>query len=234
MYSKEFGVKIGEYHTYRDWGIILTDYNISPPEPRLNLVDVPGRDGSLDYSQVVSGEVRYNNRTIKLTFYVPSPEKWRHVVSCIQNQIQGARTKIIVDDDLGYYYYGRVYVDDFSNSGRIGTMVIIADVNPYKYDINISDEDWEWDIFDFEQGIINETKDISVSGTTTVNVISAVSSEDITVISDSNMTLEVAETTLNIKVGSNVILSKYVKKGDNIFKFTGNGTVTIRHRGRSL
>jgi hypothetical protein len=49
--------------------------------------------------------------------------------------------------------------------------VIEADVDPFKYDVFSSDEDWEWDIFDFENGIINEAAEIVVNGATSFMLV---------------------------------------------------------------
>ena len=42
----------------------LTDADIGFPEVRTNYVDVPGRDGMLDLSTALDGEIHYQDRTI--------------------------------------------------------------------------------------------------------------------------------------------------------------------------
>ena len=37
IFGKEFGVTIDEFHTYKDWGLILTDYTISVSYTHLTL-----------------------------------------------------------------------------------------------------------------------------------------------------------------------------------------------------
>ena len=58
------GVMIGEKHSIKDWGLIMTSKVISPPVPQLNMVSVPLRDGSLDLTESLTGDVKYNDRNI--------------------------------------------------------------------------------------------------------------------------------------------------------------------------
>ena len=98
------GVLIGEKHTYNDWGLILTQKVISPPVPQLNLVTVPLRDGSLDLTETLTGDVKYNDRKITMHFAVAGPRgKWTSKVSEIQNFLHGQRMKVIFDDDKAFY-----------------------------------------------------------------------------------------------------------------------------------
>lgn len=45
--------------TYAEYGLLLASKSISLPEVRTNMIDVPGRDGLLDASEVLTGEVTY-------------------------------------------------------------------------------------------------------------------------------------------------------------------------------
>ena len=52
--------------TYTEYGLLLASKSISLPEVRTNMIDVPGRDGLLDASEVLAGEVTCKNSTIEL------------------------------------------------------------------------------------------------------------------------------------------------------------------------
>ena len=57
------GVLIDDEHTLRDWGAIITNSDvIGMPEPNTVLLEVPGRSGRLDLSEVLTGDVTYSNR----------------------------------------------------------------------------------------------------------------------------------------------------------------------------
>lgn len=230
-----YGVTIGDKHSYLDFGLILSSQVISPPEPKLNLVEVPMRNGSIDLTETLSGEVKYEDRKITLTFSVIDPRRtWAYQISKIQNYLHGQRMKIIFDEDKAFYYIGRVSVNTWTSNQGIGKLVLTCTVDPFKYDISSSSEDWLWDPFDFEVGIINETKDISVSGTATVTLIGR-SKGNVPVFTASEaMTLTFEGTDYELQQGSQKFYELLLKEGENELTFTGNGTITIDYTGGSL
>lgn len=48
------GVKFGSYHSYDDFGLILSDKEIGSPEPKIVTIDVEGSDGVLDFTEFAS------------------------------------------------------------------------------------------------------------------------------------------------------------------------------------
>ena len=52
------GVKIGEKHTFKDWNLILLSVDIDFPNPKTETVDIPGTDGELDFSEVLTGDIK--------------------------------------------------------------------------------------------------------------------------------------------------------------------------------
>jgi phage-related protein len=49
------------------------------------------------------------------------------------NEIHGKRVKITIDDDPNYYYLGRVKVNEWESDKATATIVLTAEVEPYKY-----------------------------------------------------------------------------------------------------
>lgn len=229
------GVKIGEIHTYDDWGLILTDKVISPPVPRTNTVSVPLRDGSLDLTETLTDDVKYNDRKITLTFAVIDPIKeWPLKMSTVLNYLHGQRLKIVFDDDPAYYYIGRVAVNEWASDKRPGTLVIECTVDPFKYDVLSSAVDWEWDIFDFEDGIINETGELIVNGSTTITLICRKKRMFPIFTASTEMTVTFENEAFNLAVGKQKIYELFLTEGENELTFTGNGTVAIEYIGGSL
>ena len=229
------GVMIGEKHSYNDFGLILSSKVISPPEPKLYEVEVPLYDGSIDLTQAVTDEVKYKNRKITLNFSVIDHRStWLEKISAIQNYLQGQRLKIIFDEDPYFYYIGRVSVDDWKTNKNIGSLVIVATVEPYKYSVNSSAVDWEWDIFDFEQGIINETGELIVSGERSITLICSKKRMFPTFTASNAMTVTFDGETYNLKAGSQKIYDIFFVEGKNEMIFKGNGTVTIDYTWGSL
>ncbi len=129
------GVTFGDKHTYRAWKLLLkSNPVISSPKPKTKIILVPGTNTVIDLTEsLTGGEVKYEPRTIQCEFYVMGGRsKWPAVYTAILNEIHGKKLKIIMDDDPNYYYFGRVAIDDFKSDKTAASIVITAEVEPYK------------------------------------------------------------------------------------------------------
>lgn len=229
------GVTIGDKHTYNDWGLIMSSKVISPPSPRLNLVTVPLRDGSLDLSETLTGGVKYDDRNITLEFAVIDPRKtWSAKISRIQNYLHGQRMKLVFDDDVAFYYIGRVAVNEWASEKSVGKLVMECTAEPYKYDVLSSAEDWLWDIFDFETGYISRAANVAVEGSTVITILGRKKKACPTITVSEPMQVSFDGITYNLSAGINKVYTMLLHEGENLLTFTGNGTVTVEYRGGSL
>lgn len=229
------GVKIGNMHSFDDWGLILISKQISTPQPQVNLVSVPVRDGSIDLTEVLSDEIRYNDRTITMLFEImDSIVDWSAKVSEIQNYLHGKKMQIVFDDDCAFYYVGRLKVDEWNPNKSTAQIQIEATVEPFKYDIVSSAVDWEWDIFDFEEGFINEMGELIVDGETTITLICRRKRMFPIFTASENMTVTYDGEIYNLKSGSQKLYDIFLCEGENELTFNGNGTVSIDYIGGSL
>ena len=229
------GVKIGDRHTYKDWNLILISTDIGFPDPKTETIDIPGADGELDFSEVLTGDISYNNRTISIQLeMVDKFENWRNKISEISNYLHGKKLKIIFDEDPSFYYFGRLSVNDFKSNKSTGTITIEANVEPYKYDLFSSLEDWLWDPFNFDNGIINETNNLQVDGELEVKIVGRRKKVIPKVTCDNELQLLFNGQTYNLPEGTSYSPEIEICEGENILKFIGNGTVTIEYRGGSL
>lgn len=234
------GVIFGNKHSYRDWGLLLKSRPvISPPKPKTVYIDIPGSDGGLDLTESLTGDVKFQNRDIKCEFLVLDARKrWSNIYSEIMDCVHGQQMRTIFDEDPTYYYYGRLQVDEWSSSKATSTIVIKGSVEPYKNELFGSLDDWEWDPFNFETGIIRDYKNLIVDGTLTFNIEGnrkPVVPSFIVNSSDGNgMTVNYNGKNYSLKDGTNRVVNIKVKNGTNVFLFTGNGTVSIDYRGGRL
>lgn len=130
------GVTFGEYHSYRDFSLILNSKEIAAPKPKTVEIDIPGADSVVDLTEFF-GQVNYENCTHKFQFSTIVPQKqFLTLYSTIKNALHGQRTRIVLDDDPGFFYMGRCYVSSFTNSKGIGTVSVEADCEPYKYKVD--------------------------------------------------------------------------------------------------
>lgn len=127
-------VKIGSYHMFDNFGLVLSSKYIGSPEIKTIEVEVPGRNGKLDLTDKLYGGQVYGNRQIKLEFQTNkrlSDADYDKLESDINNAIHGKRLRIIFDNDSNYYYYGRC-IADCEVDGRLMAVNIEVDAEPYK------------------------------------------------------------------------------------------------------
>lgn len=226
------GVTFGDKHSFDDFGIYLTSKTINPPEPQTNTISVPLRDGSIDLTESLTNDVKYNDRKIDMTFSVVHPmEQWSDKVSEIENYLHGKRMKVVFDDDANFYYIGRLKVNEWSSQKSIGKLVIECVADPYKYDIQ---DDWLWDPFDFENGYISESENIPVSGNTTIVIVGKRKKTYPTITASSAMTVAYNGATYNLTEGINKLYDMILDEGENTLTFSGSGSVLIEYTGGSL
>lgn len=231
-----------EHHSFKDFGIYPKTKGMpDPPKVQKEFIDIPGMDGSLDASQALDGLVHYEDRDYSQDFYIVDREAdWHTIYSNILNILHGRHMLLIFDDDPLWYYEGRIEVGDPKpdDAGYI-TIAIKGTLKPYKYNINSStDEDWLWDPFDFETGVIREYKDIPIDGSGTVTVVGSLMPvvPTITVASEdgTGMTVTYAGRTYQLVDGDNRIPAMTIQADDYDMRFVGTGTVTIYFREGSL
>lgn len=133
------GIKFGDYHSYNDFSLILTEKKIGTPSPKTETIDIPGGDGVLDLTDFF-GAVRYNNRELEFTFKTPveTPRSFLKLYSIVMDLLHGKKMRVILDDENDVFYYGRVTVNEWKSNRRIGEIVIEVDAEPFKQEIGVS------------------------------------------------------------------------------------------------
>lgn len=128
------GISFNGLHSYRDYGLFLAappDYGT--PSPKVFQVDIPGANGVLDYTEALTGEVMFNNRTQKYTFSVEIGRDRREALkSRIRNDLHGKQVEIVPDEDADWYYVGRATVQFADINYWKMKVVANVDAEPYK------------------------------------------------------------------------------------------------------
>ena len=230
------------YHSYVDWGLYVTntDY-IGEPKQNLSLVQVPGRDGVLDLSDVTSGRPTYSGRKIKILLAGHRNKvNWDSAISAFRNDINGRICHLTFDNDAEYYWRGRVCIKDFESVLNLGTFQVdVPNADPYKYDILSSADPWLWDPFNFETGEITQDEAHVIVGSGSITVPHGhMPTYPNLVVSDKisgTFTVTYKGTTYPLTVGDNIIPAIEVGGDyDTTLTFTGSATVQIVYRGGSL
>lgn len=128
---------------------------IDPPKQKTNYIDVPGMNGHLDASTILTGYPVFENRTGSLSFYVLTGfEDWFDVYNRALSFLHGRQVEFILDDEPQYFYTGVMEVNKWESKKDFSEITLDYDVEPYKWSVQTTTEDWLWDTFDFELGII--------------------------------------------------------------------------------
>lgn len=130
------GAMIGDEHTLHDWGAIITNSDmVSMPEPNTVLLEIPGRSGRLDLSEVLTGDISYGNREIKLKLAASTNrEKWQETCLHIFNKYHGRMVHATFDEDPGHFYVGRASVSDPQRVATAGQLTVTIDAEPFRYE----------------------------------------------------------------------------------------------------
>lgn len=229
-------IQIGNYNTWDSWHLVpLTRPNVAPPIPKTEYVDIPGADGSLDYTEVLSGGINYDDRSGAWQFIVMNGYgSWDERYTTIMKSLQGVYfSRIIFDDDPNYYYSGRLWVNDWKSDKHYSTITINYRLDPYKYPINsTANSDWMWDDL-FSNDILYGKFDVFVSKTRTlINNNSTSVSVSTTCTSAMRVTIDGVSTTLPVGTTQNAFT---IPSGDTVATFYGYGTITLDYStGRTL
>ena len=130
------GAMIGDEHTLRDWGAVITNSDvIEMPEVNTVLLEIPGRSGRLDLSEVLTGDISYSNRDIKIKLAArTNRDRWTETCLHIFNKYHGRVVHVTFDEDPGHYYVGRVSVSEPKRFGTAGQLTIMVDAEPFRYE----------------------------------------------------------------------------------------------------
>lgn len=231
-----------KYHSFDDWGLrcINTD-RIGDPVQNTNYVKVPGLDKLIDLTEAVTGRVTYSHREIKINLAgIRKETDWEAIISTFRNAIDGKICQVTFDNDIAYYWRGRIKISDFSSVMRLGYLTIsIPEADPYKYNVQSSAEPWKWNPFNFETGVITnaDAEHIVGSGDVVIPAGNMYVSPEFVVsnMASQQFTVKYNGKTYELKTGSNKIPPILINGDDEVaLKFTGTADVLIVYRGGSL
>lgn len=229
-------------NTWDDWHLIPASRPvISPPGIQTRTVEIPGLNGSLDLTEIVTGYPVYKNRSGSIDFYVENDYwNWEVAYATILKYLHGKRLRCILEDDPSYFYEGRFAVSEWRSEKTHSRITIQYDVYPYKKEITESDEPWLWDPFNFETDIISYISAFEAGETVTV----IGNEEPVTPVFifsnvDGSVTIthEYGESSVTHTVTANgrkTFPDIVIKSGENRIVTSGSGTIQIKYRGGML
>lgn len=214
------GTDFGGVHSHRDLHLVQASVTVEPAEPKTNFIDVPGADGSKDFTESPAGRVVYKTRKITWVYKLYPGDNWATKYAQVSNAINGRQCKITLDDDPSYYYLGRVAVDKHAVDGILHTITVVATCQPYK---------------------LRQTVSTATASLTTTYKLLPLLNDRRQVVPTITVTAETVllwrGNTFSISAGTHKILDIELIEGINDLQAkttTGTGTITVTYQEGSL
>lgn len=199
--------------SFDDYGLILSNKNITTPSTKTKTVEVLGGDGVLDVTEFF-GEPKFKNRNLTFKFTkVLNNTEFNSFWSTLQNDFHGKKFKITLDEDPNFYYVGRISLSYASNK-NIHAFTFACDCEPYKLKKNKT----------------NYT--IGGSGTANLKNLRMKTVPTITTTAETKLVFNNHE--VNLSVGEFVVPELELSMGDNKIVVTSTGTTKFVYQEGGL
>lgn len=212
------GVKIGNKHTFKDWGLKVLAFNVTLPERQKQLFQVPGRNGKIDVS-LREQRCAYKSRTIKIVCDSLDRDfaEWANLVSDIANEVQDERLRIIPDFDKDYYYEGWVNFQPSKDFMVSSKMTFVIDADPYKMKNDIT------------------VIDVAVNGSETVILSNEKREAEPKLITDGEVTVIMGESFKKaFMAGEHESMGIVLEKGETQLTLEGTANIRLEYREGKL
>lgn len=214
------GTDFGGVHSSLDLHLIQQSVAISPAEPKLNFIDIPGADGSKDLSTSPAGRVVYKDRSVQWAFALYPGDRWEEKQRQVSRELNGRRCRITLDTDPDYYFDGRLTVKSYKRNQTLRQIIVEAICRPYmlkqQHTTVLANISAEYTALTLR----NECKPVIPTITVTAET-----------------TLRWGGFTTTIPAGTHKVLDIQLETGDNLLEAkttSGTGTITITYQEGAL
>lgn len=203
-------------HTGDDLDLIQEVKEIDPPTIQSYFVEVPGRNGLLNLTKGLTGDVTYKNRSLKFQYLAIGKREDLLDIADLFNRYHGEIIKIIDDDTPDYYYEGEASVTT-SCDNTLLTISLEIDADPFRKNLEITTVSTTLNN-DVKHIIINN-QGVSVSPTIEVT-------KEVNIIINDN--------TYTLNAGKYTISKLELKTGSTVIQASGSGVLKIQYREARL
>lgn len=212
---------LDKFNTWYDWRLILTAKDIPDAEPKTNYVALDGMSGTLDLSEVLTGEITYNDRTITATFWTDygNRKEREKLLRDIRIALHGKKVKIIEPDDPDHYFLGRVKIKSTKNIIPYAEFTIEAICEPWRYSLDDTERVVEVNSWLKTSVVIHN------NGVKTLSPV-------ITVKGNVNITYD--GISISLEEGFYKLSNIKLRQGVNIIDVSGKGSATFTYKEADL
>lgn len=216
-------VRFGDKDSYKDYGLVATSkLVVNPPSPIFEFLEVPGKNGQIDMSDVLTGEIIYSNRVGDFDFVV-TKGNFEETYLRVLNELHARKMMIVLSEDPTFYYEGRISINNVKTDKNYNYISISYNLQPFKFYFS-------------EEGLLEESISVVATGIDKTVVIKG---ESKNVIVPNIDVIEIGEIGFGVRFdGVSFSLSKGINRfvdirlqGSNAtLVFYGKGRATIRYR----
>lgn len=235
----KFGITLNNLHSYKDFGLIITDRDITTPSKIKIKKSVPFLNGYYDFSDI-NGSECYDERTLKYTCLLKcnNIRQFEYKYMNILKWVTQGKKKPLRDDFLKGYYFlaeceGNVECKRFDSNKKYGYITITFTAYPFKIGESYEGNNL-WDDFNFELDVLQDTN-FNISGSNNVSIYNN-SSTNITptVICSNNMEVIKNSVTYKFNTGTSKDYRFELFVGENDMVIKGNGSIEFKFRKEVL
>lgn len=126
-------IKFGNKDSYTDFNLILRPKERPFPTPKTNYVSIEGRDGDLDLTTSLTGDVKYENISYSLEFTLKDKRvDWEDTLLELSTYLHGKKMELTFSEDPNWYYVGRYTLNNVESDRNIGLISIDCNLEPYR------------------------------------------------------------------------------------------------------
>lgn len=121
--------------------VLFDKLELDPPEQQTSYVDVPGRDGSIDMSEVLTGYPAYKDRTVKTNVWVTASDiaECDAIAGKALAELHGKTAELKFSFDTQHRYIGRVSVSNVRRNGLVVGFLLTARCEPYRFKEHVTE-----------------------------------------------------------------------------------------------
>lgn len=209
------GIKFGDKHSWRDYGLRPVKFSEPVPEQRKNSLIVPGRHGNLDLSKAITGYVTYENRLLEYIFDLRAHtlEEFETKIFKIRNELDGIEMRVVNDDRPAFYFVGTPGVrGEFVQEEIDHEIVITVDAEPFAYKT------------------VPTVLQVSVSGKKVITCSNARMEVVPLITCTAGCSVEFNGVIYSFLSGEHFYPDIVFSQGDNVLTVTGTTAITIRYQ----
>lgn len=213
-------IVFGSYDTDLNGPWTLASWKLSPAAHRTQMVTVPGRDGELDLSTVLTdGSPRYGSRTLTVRLERSDGTRLTRetAIETMVNWLDGWRMNIVLPDDSGHYITGRVHVAKEYNDQAHAAVTVTAVCDPWRY------QNYET-IISLTAGTTAQEAKLTNGGRKTVVPVIQITGEGAAV------RLVYGTYTWQLSAGTYQLPDLIVPQGGVLITYSGTGDLTFTYR----